>query len=118
MFKISPELKLMLLDETMVKVESHMETVDYNFRGRVFKMPGMSWNEISMDLYDLPDLFSQCEEWYKDGPYKIDIGQFEGLWPVQCNSKTMIVNFLSDTVKPGTKNWKDWFIQGEEYAPQ
>ena len=116
MFDISPELKLMLLDETRVKVVSHMETIDYNFRGKVFQVPGMSWNEISLDLHDSLDLFLECETWSNKGAAKIDIGWFEGLWPVQCNVPSLVVNFLADQVSPGRKNWKDWFIQGEAYA--
>ncbi len=127
MIKISHELKLKLLDEQKVNVIKHVEQIQSNFAGKIYKIPGMSWNEITLDLKDNSELFSECEEWcnirstyfktsYK--AYKIDIGQFEGLWPVQCNQKTMVVNFLADDIYPGRKNWKDWFVEGVEHAPQ
>ncbi|MCK5613089.1 hypothetical protein KAR91_65050 [Candidatus Pacearchaeota archaeon] len=127
MIKISHELKLKLLNEKEVNVVRHVEQRDLNFEGRTYQVPGLSWHEITLDMKDTPELFSECEEWirlqktYFSTSYKaakINIGQFEGLWPVQCNQKTMVVNFLSDTIYPGRKDWKDWFLEGEEHAPQ
>lgn len=122
MFKISHKLKLKLLDEREVRVVHHLEKTEINFQGMKHQVPGISWHEISLDLRNDPELFSECEEWqltissFKD--YKLNIGQFEGLWPVQCNQKSMIVNFLADAIYTGRKHWKDWFMEGEEHAPQ
>jgi hypothetical protein len=121
---ISPELKLKLINETNFIFENHQETFDFNYRGSVYKVPGISWNDICLDLSKDPKLYYECEIWYKElfnressdssnKSYKINIGPFEGLWPTQCNSRTFVVNFLADAIHYGRKNWKDWFIQGD-----
>ena len=123
---ISPELKLKLINEANFMIEQHQETFDYNYRGSIYKVPGISWSEILLDLSNDEELYYECEVWCKQiiyinnlsKSYKINLGPFEGLWPTQCNKDTKVVNFLADQIHYGRKNWRDWFIQGEEHASQ
>lgn len=128
--KITPELKLKLLNEANFNIKTHQELIELNHGGVAYKVPGIRWNEICLDLSTDLELYYECELWIKkianmcrdnsyNKSYKVNIGPFEGLWPTQCDRAALTVNFLADTIQHGRKHWKDWFIQeGEEHAPQ
>lgn len=114
---ISHELKMMLITNT--EVHTHIEKMDFNFEGKTYRIPAMKWFEIKLDLQKYPKLFSECEHWYDIRmPLKIDLAQFKGLWPVQCNRNTMVVNFLADSITRKNQTWKDWFEKGVAHASE
>jgi hypothetical protein len=41
--------------------------------------------------------------------FKVDIGSYEGLWPVEIHDNTVI--FRLDGINKGKQNWRDWFIK-------
>lgn len=126
MFKISHELKLKLLDKNKAILECHMTPQELKFQGHIVKVPGVTWNEITLDLKDEPQLFRECETWIyvlmaqveSRCDSKVTMGEYEGLWPTICDKRNMRVTFLVDVFHKGRSNWRDWFIQGEEYASQ
>jgi hypothetical protein len=127
MFDISHELKLRLIDESNMQINHHVEQLDMTFEGKSYKVPAKSWIEIVIDFKDTPDLFLECELWYSTimtyfktsyTACKIDIGQFEGLWPTSFDFENMTVNFLADYVRPGRKDWRDWFCKGAIHASE
>ena len=126
MIKLSHNLKLRLLDQKGINVTCHQEHSDLQFRGQSYKVPLMSWYEITVDFSEKPELFEECVEWQNiiskylstsHNTYKLNIGPFEGLWPTQCNSMSLTVNFLAEEIYWERKNWKDWFI-GECHASE
>jgi len=123
MFKISHKLRLKLLDHDKMRAEGHMTPQELSYHGLKIKVPGVSWTEVTLDLRDEPDLFDECENWkhvrmtyFTRVDTKITIGPYEGLWPTVCDKKNMRVKFLVDSYDAGRRDWRDWFIQGEEYA--
>ena len=83
--------------------------------------------DIVLDLSDEPECLQACIDWcniittyfktsYK--AYRIDIGPYEGLWPISCDPNGK-VQFHLDNVDQERKDWKDWFIKGDfEYASE
>jgi hypothetical protein len=126
MYKISHDLKLKLLDKNKATSESHMTSHEMTFQGQIVKVPGVSWSEVILQLKGEPNLFQECEDWIEmirsgcqdSCNFKLTMGEYEGLWPSICDRKNMKVTFLVDCFHPGRKNWRDWFLEGEEYAPQ
>jgi len=85
-------------------------------------------SEITFDV-DLEDekLSKECLIWihhietYFKTSYnslKLDIGPFEGLWPIKGHYNSTMVTFRADWFDPDRKNWRDWFIEYTENAPQ
>ena len=126
MFKISHDLKLKLLDKNKARVESHVSPHEMNLHGRIIKVPGVSWTQLILDLKGEPNLFRECEVWMtvrmtrieSRCDSKVTMGEYEGLWPTICDKKNMRVTFLVECFYPGRYNWRDWFLEGEEYASQ
>ena len=126
MFKISHDLKLRLLDKNKARVETHTSPQEMSFHGHTIKVPGVSWSEVILDLKGQPNLFQECEHWMtvrmtrvgSRCDSKLTMGEYEGLWPSICDKQNMRVTFLIDCFHAGRSDWRDWFIQGEEYAPQ
>jgi hypothetical protein len=124
MFKISHELRLKILDKA--RLESHMTPIEMNHHGQKFKVPGITFNELLLDLRDCPELFAECEVWKHTRMTKFDsridtkvtTGEYDGIWPTVCDRGKMSVKFLVDAFHPGRQNWRDWFMEGEEYASQ
>jgi len=78
---------------------------------------------IQLDLTREPELLKVCEDWINEietyfrtsyNACKIDIGEYVGLWPTHITDGRM-VHFRLDDYDVNRKNWKDWFIQEEEY---
>jgi hypothetical protein len=124
MFNISHQLRLKILDKARLKC--HMTPVEMNHHGVKIKIPGVTFNELLLDLRDSPELFEECEVWKHIRMTKFDsrvdtkvsTGEYDGIWPTVCDRRNMRVKFLVDAYHAGRKNWRDWFIQGEEYAPK
>jgi hypothetical protein len=100
---------------------------ELQFRGKTFKVPGVTWSEVILDLIDEPQLFQECEDWIiniqsntveKTSDIKVTVGEYVGLWPSICDKKNMRVTFLIDVFHLDKKDWRDWFLEGEEYASQ
>jgi hypothetical protein len=126
MYRISHKLKLRILDTDKARFESHMTPLKYKYRGKEIKVPGVKWNELILDLRDELQLFRECEIWRhvrmrrteERCDTKITMGEYEGLWPTICDKRNMKVTFLIDVIHLGRKDWRDWFMEGEEYASQ
>jgi len=124
-FNISHKLKLKFLYKQGLKVNQRIEFYDVEAQGQTVKLPRISWTEVILDLENEPQLFKECCEWlrlqstYFKTSYramKINIGPFEGLFPSECDFKNSIVTFLVDDYIPEKTCWKDWFVEGEQYA--
>ena len=123
--KIPYELKLKFL--SMEGYSSNVEMDEMNFHGDVISIPGKITDQIELDLSNEPELLKVCVEWqriiqtyfrtsYK--AYRIDIGPYEGLWPIEISSNGM-VHFNVDHVDLSKENWKDWFVKEDiVYAPE
>ena len=122
MFKISHQLRLRILDVSKAKLECHMTPIEVNFRGVKHKVPGITWNELILDLNDSPELFDECENWLENRrsqfDCKLNMGEYDGMFPSICDRSDMSVTFLVDSISFGRKNWRDWFMEGEEHASQ
>lgn len=112
---ISSDLKMKLIEETNFSIEHKVEKIDVNVRGQMVSFPGSRWTELTLDLSNDSHLFYECVNWLSKQK-KIDIGPFEGIWPSKCDFQNLEVKFFVDLINPDKKNWRDWFLQGEEYA--
>ena len=88
--------------------------------GIPMKVPGQQHSEVELDLSNNPYSFNACIDWlniirtdYSVPYYKIDVGEYIGLWPTGINSDG-VVTFLMDQFDPRRKHWKDWFIVEKE----
>ena len=121
MIKIPHDLKIMFLRHEGLTMVQEMVDIP-TLRGQMVRVPQCMDARIDLDLSRDPELLKVCEEWietietYFKTSYsacKIDIGEYIGLWPTHITDR--IVHFRLDEVDPDRKDWKDWFIQEEEY---
>lgn len=119
MFKISHKLRLIILEKA--RIEYHSTPTEMNHCGHKVKVPGITFNELILDLKDYPDLFEECECWKHIRMTKFDsrvdtkvtTGEYDGIWPTVCDERNMRVKFLIDSYHAGRKDWRDWFLEGE-----
>ena len=87
--------------------------------GLIYHLAGPEHNSVIVDLSDHSDPeydVEQCEKWIKIlntyfstsyKAYKIDVGPFKGLYPVEIEQDKIHFNVDIFDFRP---SWKDWFI--------
>jgi len=115
--KIPYELKLKFLSEEGLTVSFDSEIIDCNGVRTAIPFGPVNY-QIKLILSDEPHLIEFCNDWidkiqkyfkssYKT--FKVNIGSYEGLWPVEMVDGVVI--FRIDTYNKERRDWKEWFIK-------
>ena len=93
----------------------------FSINGRHKNVPIYTDYNISM-YFQLEDynLFNNCKEWFRyisiyhspNKNFKVDFGNFFGVFPVEIDFKNMSCVFSVDYINE--KSWKDWFIINDD----
>lgn len=117
--KIPYDLKMKFL--SLEGLNSEIEKDEINMEGVIQTLPGRVIHSIELDLSNEPICLKACFDWFtlidtyfktSYKAYRLDIGPYEGLWPVSFDVDG-VVKFHVDDVDLKRKDWKDWFIKGD-----
>ena len=125
--KIPHALKLKFLSLEGLSVEKDMQDMTPVGSFTPIRVPGPTYYNLKLDLSNEPELLKICIDWYdiidkyfqtSYKAYKIDVGPYEGLWPVEIEPAG-IVHFQLDNADVRNKDWRDLFVKEDiEYAPK
>ncbi len=93
--------------ELITKIKFNLDLSSYHIGGEA----SLVFEDYEFELFDF------CSQWFNKlmsdyGFYKIDIGQYIGMFPLEVNKEKLKVFFNIDCIREG--NWKDWFLEDKD----